>query len=55
MQAEVGVGNANVFGSKWDGIGQPVHSFNDDGVDGAGGGQLTVQATVDVGNLEVRR
>ncbi len=55
LQAKVDVGNAEVFGSGWNGVGQPVHYFNDDGADGIGGGQLTVQATVDVGNLEVRR
>jgi hypothetical protein len=55
LQAKVGVGNADVLGSKWNGVGQPTHYFNDDGADGAGGGQLTIQAQVDVGNLEVRR
>lgn len=55
LQAQVGIGNANVFGSTWDGIRQPVHNFSDEGVDGPGGGQLTIQAAVDVGNLEVRR
>lgn len=55
LQAKVDVGNADVLGSKWNGVGQPTHYFNDDGADGVGGGQLTLRAKVDVGNLEVRR
>jgi hypothetical protein len=55
LQAEVNVGNADVLGSKWNGVGQPIHYFTDDGADGIGGGQLTIRATVDVGNLEVQR
>lgn len=55
IQAGVNVGNANVFGERWDGIGQSQRSFTDNGPDGAGGGQLNIVAQVDVGNLEVRR
>jgi hypothetical protein len=55
LEAKVDVGNADVLGTKWNGVGQPTHYFNDDGADGAGGGRLTVRANVDVGNLEVRR
>ncbi len=51
----VEIGNATVLGQRWNGIGQPQHTVTDNGVDGPGGGQLTINATVDVGNLEVRR
>jgi hypothetical protein len=54
-QATVDVGNANVFGTKWGGVGQSDHTVVDNGADGPGGGQLTLEANVDVGNLEVRR
>jgi len=51
----VDVGNANVLGTQWNGIGQSGRSVVDNGADGPGGGQLTINAFVDVGNLEVRR
>lgn len=54
-EATVDVGNANVFGNQWSGIGQPTHSVTDNGADGVGGGALTIRASVDVGDLEVRR
>jgi hypothetical protein len=53
--AEVNVGDAAVLGQEWSGIGQSEHSVTDLGPDGLGGGDLTLHATVDVGNLEVRR
>jgi predicted membrane protein len=51
----VDVGNADVFGTQWAGIGQPTHTVADDGVDGKGGGTLVIHAATDVGNVEVRR
>ena len=53
--ARVDVGDATVFGTTWGGIGQPARTVEDDGTDGPGGGTLVIDATVDVGNLEVRR
>jgi len=44
-----------VFGETWGGIGQSRHTVTNLGSDGAGGGELTLQATVNVGNVEVRR
>lgn len=55
VRSAVGVGNAVVLGQRWDGIGQGEHIVTDNGPDGPGGGNLTVDATVNVGNLEVRR
>jgi len=55
IQAGVNVGNANVFGEQWDGIGQSQRSITDNGPDGPGGGQLRIVAQVDVGDLEVGR
>jgi len=37
------------------GIGQSTRTVNDNGVDGPGGGELVIRASVDVGNVEVRR
>jgi predicted membrane protein len=51
----VDVGNADVFGSHWAGIGQSRRTVVDDGTDGPGGGSLVVHAATDVGNVEVRR
>jgi hypothetical protein len=53
--ATVQIGNATVFGQNWSGVNQPQHSVFDAGDDGPGGGQLTINATVDVGDLGVRR
>jgi hypothetical protein len=55
VQAGVNVGNANVLGEQWNGIGQSERSITDNGPDGPGGGQLRIVASVDVGDLEVRR
>ena len=54
-EVQVNVGNAVVFGETWGGIGQSRHTVTNLGSDGAGGGELTLQATVNVGNVEVRR
>ncbi len=56
VEVSVDVGNAGVFGTTWGGIGSSERTVTDDGVDGAGGGgELVLRATVDVGDLEVRR
>jgi Cell wall-active antibiotics response LiaF, C-terminal len=54
-EASVDVGDATVFGTHWGGIGQSTRTVTDDGVDGPGGGELVIRASVDVGNVEVRR
>jgi hypothetical protein len=51
----VDVGNADVFGTHWAGIGQDTRTVTDDGADGPGGGTLVIHAATDVGNVEVRR
>jgi hypothetical protein len=55
VEATVNIGNGDVFGTEWDGIGQSTRTFADNGTDGPGGGDLVVRASVDVGNVEVRR
>jgi hypothetical protein len=55
VHSAVGVGDSIVLGQRWSGIGQGGHTITDDGVDGPGGGQLTIDATVDLGKLEVLR
>ena len=54
-EVQVNVGNAVVFGETWGGIGQSRHTVTNLGPDGPGGGQLMLHATVNVGNVEVRR
>jgi Cell wall-active antibiotics response LiaF, C-terminal len=54
-EARVNIGNAVVFGERWGGIGQSTHTVTDVGSDGPGGGALVLHATVNVGNVEVRR
>jgi hypothetical protein len=55
IAAIVEVGNAVVLGQRWSGIGQSRRTVTDTGADGPGGGELILEATVDVGDLEVRR
>jgi len=55
IHATVDIGNATVLGQQWNGIGQDQHTITDPGTDGPGGGTLTINATVNMGNLEVRR
>jgi hypothetical protein len=55
VTSTVKIGNATVLGERWSGIGQGQHTVTDLGADGAGGGNLTLDATVNVGDLEVRR
>jgi hypothetical protein len=54
-EATVDVGNADVFGTRWSGIGQSTHTVTDNGLDGPGGGELTLRAVVDIGDVEVHR
>lgn len=54
-EAAADVGNVVVFGTQWGGIGQSSRTVTDVGPDGPGGGELTIRATVDVGDVEVRR
>jgi hypothetical protein len=55
IRSTVEIGNATVLGQQWSGIGQGQHTVTDTGIDGPGGGALTINATVKVGDLEVRR
>jgi hypothetical protein len=55
INSTVAIGNATVLDQHWNGIGHSQHAVIDNGVDGPGGGALTLTATVNVGNLEVRR
>jgi hypothetical protein len=55
VTAEVDVGNADLLGTTWSGIGHDSHTVTDTGSDGPGGGQLIIEATVDIGDVEVRR
>lgn len=54
-EVSVDIGNADVLGSSWGGIGSSERTVTDDGVDGSGGGDLVIRATVDVGDVEVQR
>ena len=53
--AQVNVGDADVFGTHWDGIGVSSRTVVDHGADGPGGGTLVIHAETGVGNVEVRR
>jgi hypothetical protein len=55
VAATVDVGNADVLGQQWNGIGEGTRTVTDVGPDGPGGGQLHLTATVHTGNLEVHR
>lgn len=55
IRSTVSIGNAVVLGQHWSGVGQSEHTVTDYGVDGPGGGELALTATVNMGNLEVRR
>lgn len=57
VHSQVRVGNSTVLGQQWDGIDEGGHTVTvtDTGSDGPGGGNLTIDATVNMGNLEVRR
>jgi hypothetical protein len=55
VTAQVDVGSSNVFGHNANGIGQSGQTVVDVGADGPGGGKIVITASVDVGDLEVRR
>jgi phage shock protein PspC (stress-responsive transcriptional regulator) len=55
VTARVDIGNATIFNDSLGGIGSRPRTITDLGRDGPGGGQLTINATVDLGNLEVHR
>lgn len=55
VHSRVHVGNSTVLGQEWNGIDQDGHTVTDEGADGPGGGKLTIDASVNMGNLEVRR
>jgi len=55
VSAQVDLGDSRVLGQRWSGIGQGRHSVTDTGVDGPGGGRLSIVATVGIGDLEVVR
>jgi phage shock protein PspC (stress-responsive transcriptional regulator) len=53
--ATVHLGNADVFNQSFSGADSEPHTYTDNGADGPGGGQLKLNARVDLGNLEVHR
>jgi hypothetical protein len=55
VTAQVDVGTTTVFGRNSNGIGQSGQTIVDVGSDGVGGGEIAITASVDVGDLEVRR
>ena len=55
VDASVDVGNAEVFGDNWNGLGMDRRTVTNEGSDGPGGGTLHIIASVDAGNLEVHR
>ena len=55
VHAKVNVGDAEVFGSKWGGIGSPARDVTNDDSDGPGGGTLSLDIQLHAGNLEVHR
>ena len=55
VDANIHVGNANVLGQNWNGLGLSPRTVENTGADGPGGGKLHVSTQVDVGNLEVSR
>jgi hypothetical protein len=55
VNGDIQAGNADVFDQSWGGIDPGPHSVTDLGDDGRGGGELHINATIDAGNLEVRR
>ena len=55
VEANVDVGNAQVFDSSRGGIDPGRQTITDFGRDGPGGGKVNIDAAVDLGNLEVHR
>jgi hypothetical protein len=54
INLEVNVGNATVFGRRYDGLGNS-NQIADNGTDGVGGGKLTLFIHVNLGSTEVHR
>ena len=55
VDANIQVGNADVLGQNWNGLGLSPRTVENTGADGPGGGKLHISAQIDVGNLEVSR
>ncbi len=55
VTAKVNAGNADVFSDQWGGMDPASRTVTDLGPDGKGGGELHINANVDLGNLEVHR
>jgi hypothetical protein len=55
VTARVDAGNATVLGHQVNGFGNDAQRVHDDGTDGPGGGKLHLNASVDLGKLEVHR
>ena len=55
VHAKVNAGDAKVFGARWGGFGSAARDVSDNGADGPGGGTLTIDVTLNLGDLEVRR
>jgi phage shock protein PspC (stress-responsive transcriptional regulator) len=55
VDANVDVGNAQIFQQQWGGLDPGSQTVVDFGDDGPGGGNLRIDATVDLGSLEVHR
>lgn len=55
VRVEVNAGNAEVFGSSWDGFNASTQDVSDQGADGPGGGHLRINLEVNAGSAEVHR
>jgi hypothetical protein len=55
VNADVQLGNAQIFDSQWSGLDPGRRTVKDLGPDGTGGGTIVISAKVDLGNLEVQR
>lgn len=55
IDANVDVGNADIFRESWGGLDAGSRTVTDLGADGVGGGELHIITAVDLGNLEVHR
>ena len=55
LVGNINLGNADVFDQSWGGIDPGEHTVTDNDIDGTGGGELRINASVDLGNLEVHR
>ena len=55
VDADIDLGNADVFNQSWSGLDPAPRTVTDYGPDGPGGGTLRINASVDAGNLEVDR